>query len=74
MYLRYGTCALQVAELAQNGYGKKLAHGSNVLEAEVVYAIQREFAVTATDFIARRSRLAFLSSEMATQVRMGGDT
>ncbi len=34
--------------------------GHPVLEAEVVYAARHEFCATACDFLARRSRLAFL--------------
>ena len=34
--------------------------GHPVLEAEVVYAVHHEYCETPEDFIARRSRLAFL--------------
>ena len=34
--------------------------GHPVLEAEVVYAVHNEYCETPEDFIARRSRLAFL--------------
>jgi glycerol-3-phosphate dehydrogenase len=47
--------------------GAPLAHGHPVLEAEVVYAARHEFCATASDFLARRSRLAFLDAAAAKQ-------
>lgn len=61
----YGSRAFLVAELAQGGFGKRLAHNLPYIEAEVVYAARNEFAVTAVDVIARRLRLAFLDSKAA---------
>jgi glycerol-3-phosphate dehydrogenase len=52
----YGTRAFLVAELAQQGFGKRL-----------VYATRYEYACTAVDLIARRLRLAFLDSAAAHQ-------
>jgi glycerol-3-phosphate dehydrogenase len=63
----YGTRALLVAELAQQGFGKRLAHNQPYIEAEVVYAARYEYACTAVDLIARRLRLAFLDSAAAHQ-------
>ena len=40
-----------------------------VLEAEVVYAARHEFCETATDFLARRSRLVFLDVAAARKAR-----
>ena len=40
--------------------GRRLVRGHPMLEAEVVYAVQNEYCETAEDFIARRTRLAFL--------------
>ena len=57
--------ALRVAQIAQEGYGNRLADGYPYLEAEVVYAVQEEMAVTAVDVLARRTRLAFLDTEAA---------
>lgn len=48
-----------------------LAHRSTfspVIEAEVRYATRSEYAQTATDFIARRSRLSFLNAQAALEV------
>ena len=49
--------------------GAPLVPGHAVLEAEVVYAARHEFCATASDFLARRSRLAFLDVAAAKQVR-----
>lgn len=40
--------------------GRRLVRGHPMLEAEVVYAVHNEYCETAEDFIARRTRLAFL--------------
>ncbi|KAK9913189.1 hypothetical protein M0R45_037013 [Rubus argutus] len=62
----YGTFAEQVAAIAQNeNLGKRLAHGYPFLEAEVAYCARNEYCESAIDFIARRSRLAFLDTDAA---------
>ncbi|XP_076919904.1 glycerol-3-phosphate dehydrogenase SDP6, mitochondrial-like [Bidens hawaiensis] len=62
----YGTKAEKVAAIAQNeNLGKRLAHGYPFLEAEVAYCARYEYCESATDFIARRSRLAFLDTDAA---------
>ncbi|EEF32794.1 glycerol-3-phosphate dehydrogenase SDP6, mitochondrial [Ricinus communis] len=62
----YGTMAERVAAIAQNeGLGKRLAHGYPFLEAEVAYCARQEYCESAVDFIARRSRLAFLDTDAA---------
>jgi glycerol-3-phosphate dehydrogenase len=63
----YGVRSFLVADLATKGYGKRLAHGHPYIEAEVVHAVQNEFAMTAVDVLARRLRLAFLDAEGAKQ-------
>lgn len=45
--------------------GKRLAHGYPYLEAEVAYCARNEYCESAIDFIARRSRLAFLDTDAA---------
>ncbi|KAG2401817.1 Glycerol-3-phosphate dehydrogenase [Vigna angularis] len=74
----YGTLAERVAAIAQ-GYeimvqnknapneslGKRLAHGYPYLEAEVAYCARNEYCESAVDFIARRTRLAFLETDAA---------
>ncbi|GMY09271.1 glycerol-3-phosphate dehydrogenase SDP6, mitochondrial [Fagus crenata] len=62
----YGTLADRVAAIAQNeSLGKRLAHGYPFLEAEVAYCARNEYCESAVDFIARRSRLAFLDTDAA---------
>ncbi|XP_004307359.1 PREDICTED: glycerol-3-phosphate dehydrogenase SDP6, mitochondrial [Fragaria vesca subsp. vesca] len=62
----YGTFAERVAAIAQNeNLGKRLAHGYPYLEAEVAYCARNEYCESAIDFIARRSRLAFLDTDAA---------
>ncbi|CAM6098082.1 unnamed protein product [Calypogeia fissa] len=62
----YGGMAQRVAIIAQmEGLGKRLAHGYPVLEAEVAYCARNEYCESAVDFVARRSRLAFLDTDAA---------
>ncbi|GER51257.1 glycerol-3-phosphate dehydrogenase family protein [Striga asiatica] len=62
----YGTFAERVAAIAQNeNMGKRLAHGYPILEAEVAYCARNEYCESVVDFIARRSRLAFLDTDAA---------
>ncbi|XP_027111502.2 glycerol-3-phosphate dehydrogenase SDP6, mitochondrial [Coffea arabica] len=64
----YGTLAERVAAIAQNeNLGKRLAHGYPFLEAEVAYCARNEYCESAVDFIARRSRLAFLDTDAANR-------
>lgn len=64
----YGTLAERVASICQNeGLGKRLAHGYPFLEAEVAYCARYEYCESATDFIARRCRLAFLDTDAASR-------
>ncbi|KAF5765571.1 putative glycerol-3-phosphate dehydrogenase [Helianthus annuus] len=64
----YGTMAEKVASIAQNEIlGKRLAHGYPYLEAEVAYCARNEYCESAVDFIARRSRLAFLDTDAASK-------
>jgi glycerol-3-phosphate dehydrogenase len=61
----YGDRAHVVAAIADSGFGKLLHPKYNFLEAEVIYAIDFECALTAVDAIARRTRLAFLDRDAA---------
>ncbi|KAG8844745.1 mitochondrial glycerol-3-phosphate dehydrogenase [Serendipita sp. 411] len=49
-------------------YGKRLSRSYPYIEAEVRYAVHNEYALTAVDFLARRSRLTFLNSNIALDV------
>ena len=64
----FGTCiwlyAERVALITQNeNLGKILAHGYYFLEVDVAYYARNEYCEIAVDFIARRSRLAFLDTD-----------
>ena len=74
----YGTRALQIAELCKADgefycpqvsnklYGaKRLVSKFPFLEAEVIFACRQEYALTAQDVLARRTRLAFIDSDAA---------
>mmetsp|Transcript_85668 Transcript_85668/g.228414 ORF Transcript_85668/g.228414 Transcript_85668/m.228414 type:complete len:663 (-) Transcript_85668:20-2008(-) len=76
----YGTRALMVAEVAKTMAGQARGSGPDIgpqyarlcskypmLEAEVVFACRQEYAMTAVDVLARRTRLAFLDSKAAEQ-------
>lgn len=77
----YGTRALQVAEIAKAGVlcggasaaphaglGGRISPRFPVIFAEVVFAVQHEYAVHAVDVLARRTRLAFLNAAEAGRV------
>ncbi|KAK4430969.1 Glycerol-3-phosphate dehydrogenase SDP6, mitochondrial [Sesamum alatum] len=62
----YSTFAERVAAIAQNeNLGKRLAQGYPILEAKVAYCARHEYCESVVDFIARRSRLAFLDTGAA---------
>lgn len=48
-------------------YGKRISPNYPYIEAEVRYAVRQEYACTAVDVLARRTRLAFLNAEAALQ-------
>lgn len=63
----YGDQAYKIAELAQNNtdLADRLVLGHPFLCAEVVHCVRSEYCETAVDFIARRTRLAFLDARAA---------
>ncbi len=71
----YGTRALQIAEIIAQGYPtrgkdlhpKRLVSKHPFLEAEVVFAVQHEYALTAVDVLARRTRLAYVDHDAALE-------
>ncbi|THG98934.1 hypothetical protein EW026_g3317 [Hermanssonia centrifuga] len=69
----YGDRAWTVCELAQPTgnswplYGIRLSPDFPFIDAEVRYAAQYEYAQTAVDVIARRTRLSFLNAQSALQ-------
>ena len=61
----YGDRAPEVARLAAEGFGDRLAPEHPFVEAEVVWAARQEMAHTPIDALARRTRLAFLDQKAA---------
>ncbi|GJP45638.1 hypothetical protein CLOM_g5001 [Closterium sp. NIES-68] len=62
----YGSRAHAVIAIAQaKGLSNRLAPPFPDIEAEVIFAAQNEFCATASDFLCRRSRLAFLDASSA---------
>ena len=57
--------AIHLPAIQNEGLGKRLAHGYPFMEAEVAYCARNEYCESAVDFIARRSRLAFLDTDAA---------
>jgi glycerol-3-phosphate dehydrogenase len=64
LHRTYGSRAPRVLELAQ-GRPTPLLEGYPYLKAEVRYAVRHEMALTPMDFLARRTRLAFLDRQAA---------
>jgi glycerol-3-phosphate dehydrogenase len=67
----YGDRAWEVARLSSasepSARHKRIAPSYPYLEAEVRYAVRNEYALTSADFLARRTRLAFLDSQAALE-------
>lgn len=69
----YGDRAVAVAELASPTNqrfphaGVRLSFPYNFIEAEVLFACRNEYACTAVDVLARRTRLAFLNAQAALE-------
>ena len=66
----YGDRAWTVCALAEPGeqwpvHGVRLSHNHSYVEAEVLYAARHEYACTAVDVLARRTRLAFVDVQAA---------
>lgn len=63
----YGDRAWAVAAMQQRGTpgSPRLLASYPIIEAEIQYAIEAEMAQTAADFLARRTRLAFIDAEAA---------
>ncbi|CAN0187961.1 unnamed protein product [Ascophyllum nodosum] len=71
----YGTRALQIAEIVRlnrhyahsTAAARRLAIKYPYLEAEVVFAVEQEYALKAVDVLARRTRLAFVDYKAASE-------
>ena len=63
----YGDRAWEVAGLGQSDVNKRLSPQYPIIEAEIQYAVQREYAQTAIDVLARRTRLSFMDAQAALE-------
>lgn len=64
----YGDRAKQITRIAEEQkLGKRLVRGHPMLEAEVIYAVRHEMCEHPDDFIARRTRLAFIDTAATEQ-------
>ena len=63
----YGDRAWSIASQQAEGAFDKISPKYPFINAEIDYAIDNEYAMTATDFLARRTRLAFLDVEEAVR-------
>lgn len=61
----YGDRARVVLAIDKGRRRARLVAGHPYIEAEIIYAITHEFAVQASDIVARRLRLAFLDNQAA---------
>lgn len=52
-------------ELGRTGRGVRLTPGYPILEAEVIFSARHDWAVTVIDFLANRTRLAYLNKDVA---------
>ena len=67
LHQTYGDQAVEVAKLAEEGYGARLVEHHPVIEAEVLYAVRYELAERVIDVLARRLTLALLDTEASRQ-------
>lgn len=56
-----------VAGLAESDINRRLSPQYPLIEAEIRYAVQREYAQTAIDVLARRTRLSFMDAQAALE-------
>lgn len=69
LHWTYGDLATQVAALARSGFAQRLAPGYPYIEAEVLWAMRHEWALSADDCLKRRMRLGFLDQAAAQAAR-----
>lgn len=63
----YGDRAWEVAACALGDVNSRLSPQYPLIEAEIRYAVQREYAMTAIDVLARRTRLSFMDAKAALE-------
>lgn len=67
----YGDCYTKLTQLAHDNNNKhliRLANDCPVTEAEVIWSARHEHCEHVIDFIARRTRMAFVNSKQASEV------
>lgn len=63
MAAAYGDEAQEITRIAEEmKLGRRLVRGYPVIESEVIYCCRHEMCETPEDFVARRTRLAFLDT------------
>jgi len=65
LHRSYGDRSARVAELCSGVFRERLSPGHPYLKGELLYAVRREMALRAADFLARRIPLALLDNEAA---------
>lgn len=63
----YGDRAWEVATIALGDINTRLSPQYPLIEAEIRYAVSREYAQTAVDVLARRTRLSFMDAQAALE-------
>jgi glycerol-3-phosphate dehydrogenase len=63
----YGDRVEEVIDIAGGRHKKRLIKNFPYIEAEVIYAVRNEYALSVVDVIARRMRLAFLDNAAANK-------
>ena len=61
----FDVMSIEREELGRSGRGIRLSPGYPILESEVIFAARHDWAVTVEDFLARRTRLAYLNKDVA---------
>lgn len=69
LHWTYGDLAGQVAALARSGFAQRLVPGYPYIEAEVLWAVRHEWALSADDCLNRRMRLGFVDQAAAQAAR-----
>lgn len=65
----YGGMALKIAQIAIDGYHRRLVEGYPYIEAEVIYCLEHELTCSDEDFLFRRLSLGRLNKKVADQAK-----
>jgi glycerol-3-phosphate dehydrogenase len=64
----YGDQAQKVADLAMQGFSKRLHEKHPFIEAEIIYTCRNEWACTVEDVLYRRLRLGFMDQQIISEI------